>query len=470
MVSRGSFCKLIAAIGAAALVAVLSLPAAGNAATPTLYETVGGDPALDPSTSLYRVDPTSGATTVVGDTGQKFTALAVDPTDGQLYGVSNNKSANPRALYRIDPATGGVGVVGPLGLTRPTPDMDFDQGGNLYGWSEPNDDLARINKVTGAATEIADSGVGAFGDGMSFDRAGTLFAALDGDSGTFYTVDPNSGAATPGPTLSGTNGYPVSAASFDCTGTRLYATIQNEGDPPSDLYTIDQTTGALTKIGPTQEAADGLVWYCPADISTTAVAAKASDGKVSIPITADGYTKGPVSADYTTNNGSAAAGRDYTGVSGTAVFAPYTASAQQTIDVALTIPPTVGEVRSFTLDLSKASGTGSIINGQATVTVTPYEPVLKVKKKGKKQKKGKRPRRPKYALKSNQPASTFECKVDRKRFKPCKSPFKTPMANKAGKKGKHKLKVRATNPAGLSSDTVKKKYRLKTKKKNKNKR
>ena len=450
--------RLSLAVALASFAALL-LPAAGQAASGVLYETVGGNPATTPSTSLYRVDPSSGATTVVGDTGQKFTGLAVDPTDGQLYGVTNQQSANPRALYKINSATGGVQIVGPLGLSNPVADIDFDIGGNLYGWSEDTDRLARINKETGVATEYG-PGNGSNGDGMSFDKNGTLYAALDSDNGPLWIVNTDTGGTTAGPTLSGTDGYSVSAASFDCTGTTLYATIPNGGSPPSNLVTINQTSGLITTLGPTQLSADGLVWYCPTDISTNAVTAKAADGKVTIPISADGATKGPVSVTYSTSDGSAKAGSDYTAVGGTKVFAPFVQNATATVDVNLAGDPKVGEERTFNLDLGNATGTGKVVNQQATVTITPFQPILKVQKK-----KGGKKKPPKFKLISNQKGSTFKCKVDKKPFKKCTSPFKAPKKGKAGKKGKHTLKVRAINKAGLSSKTVRKNYRIKGKKK-----
>jgi hypothetical protein len=57
----------------------------------------------------------------------------------------------------------------------------------------------------------------------------------------------------------------------------------------------------------------------------------------------------------------------------------------------------------------------------------------------------------KYKFTSNEPGSTFACKLDRKSFKPCDS-------GKAKYKrldyGKHKFKVVATDPAGNSDPTA----------------
>ncbi len=50
----------------------------------------------------------------------------------------------------------------------------------------------------------------------------------------------------------------------------------------------------------------------------------------------------------------------------------------------------------------------------------------------------------KFKFKSSESGSSFECKLDKKKFKPCRSPKKY----KRLKKGKHKFKVRAMDAAG----------------------
>ncbi len=63
----------------------------------------------------------------------------------------------------------------------------------------------------------------------------------------------------------------------------------------------------------------------------------------------------------------------------------------------------------------------------------------------------------KFKFKSSEPGSSFECKLDKKPFKPCKSPRKY----KRLKKGKHKFKVRATDAAGnTDSSPAKDKFKV----------
>jgi len=63
----------------------------------------------------------------------------------------------------------------------------------------------------------------------------------------------------------------------------------------------------------------------------------------------------------------------------------------------------------------------------------------------------------KFKFVSSEASSTFECKLDRKPFKPCVSPKKY----KRLKPGKHVFEVRATDPAGNRDKTpATKKFRV----------
>jgi 6-phosphogluconolactonase (cycloisomerase 2 family) len=74
----------------------------------------------------------------------------------------------------------------------------------------------------------------------------------------------------------------------------------------------------------------------------------------------------------------------------------------------------------------------------------------------KKPKKETTKRKAKFKFRANEPGSSFECKLDRKKFKPCESPFK-----KRVKVKKHKFKVRAIDTAGNVDPTpAKRKWRV----------
>lgn len=66
-------------------------------------------------------------------------------------------------------------------------------------------------------------------------------------------------------------------------------------------------------------------------------------------------------------------------------------------------------------------------------------------------------RKVKFRFKSSEPDSSFQCKLDKKPFKPCKSPRRY----KRLKRGKHKFKVRAIDAAGNTDPSpAKDKFRV----------
>lgn len=58
-----------------------------------------------------------------------------------------------------------------------------------------------------------------------------------------------------------------------------------------------------------------------------------------------------------------------------------------------------------------------------------------------------RKRKATFAFSSNEPGGTFECKVDKAKFKPCESPLKL----KKLKREKHHFQVRAVDANGNKS-------------------
>jgi hypothetical protein len=104
--------------------------------------------------NFYRLDPETGAATLVGNQGQEVTGLAANRSG--LYGLGGDGKNN---LVMIDPETGVATPVGPLG-TVSTPDggFDFDARGVLYGITDGSSkpgaasQIFTVNPATGVAT------------------------------------------------------------------------------------------------------------------------------------------------------------------------------------------------------------------------------------------------------------------------------------------------------------------------------
>jgi hypothetical protein len=100
--------------------------------------------------------------------------------------------------------------------------------------------------------------------------------------------------------------------------------------------------------------------------------------------------------------------------------------------------------------LSAVGGASDIrvaaVGPDAPVDLAPdtTPPQTKIKKHPRKVVKTKHAKaKVKFTFKSSEPGSTFECKLDKKKFKSCKSPKKLKV-----KVGKHRFQVRATDAAG----------------------
>ncbi len=106
---------------------------------------------------LFTVDMATGELTSIGQTTiPLLSGLSINPLNGELWGISLvNK------LYKIDKTNGQSTLVGNPGFSR-TPDIVFDDQGNLYGLAGGENDVSElisIDTTTGAGTVIGSVGV-----------------------------------------------------------------------------------------------------------------------------------------------------------------------------------------------------------------------------------------------------------------------------------------------------------------------
>jgi hypothetical protein len=120
---------------------------------------------------IYKLDPKTGAATLLGAQGQEVTGLAADKTG--LYGLGGDGRDN---LVKIDTATGHATVIGPLKtVVLVDGGIDFDAGGALWGIHPGSvgrvghSQTLKIDTATGAATIVAqvkDAAGGSYLDGF----------------------------------------------------------------------------------------------------------------------------------------------------------------------------------------------------------------------------------------------------------------------------------------------------------------
>ena len=168
------------------------------------------------ASTLYTIDPATGAKTAVGAIGfDACSGMDFHPTTGILYATCIRSVPDPtHVLITIDPVTGTGTEVGPTGVVglgfgfTTMSDISFRNSGDhtLYAYLvDPDfingpDGVGTINITTGAATALGLSNSGHFGNGIAFSPADLLFHAatvtVGGADGVLSTLNQNTGAAT----------------------------------------------------------------------------------------------------------------------------------------------------------------------------------------------------------------------------------------------------------------------------------
>lgn len=161
----------------------------------TVYGTTVGTDDLGTSDLVILNSSTGALVRIVGDVGFYVNGLAYDKTTGKLFATTSaNDPVFPAGLIEINPVTGAGTPIGLGTGLAAAATLTIDSAGQLYTWSEPSDDdLAVINKVTGVATVVGDSGLSTATLGLDFDAFGTLFLVNDG--GETYAINPLTGGS-----------------------------------------------------------------------------------------------------------------------------------------------------------------------------------------------------------------------------------------------------------------------------------
>ncbi len=160
--------------------AVATTFSTGLANDPTTDELYGVAVAGSSSSLLVRFDKSTGAATIVGDTGAtSIVGLGFDLA-GQLWGIDG--AGGLEHLLRIDSATGATTVVGPQGLAAFPQIGACEVGPSGTLWALPavggGFDLLRIDVQTGAPTSLGTI-AGIAGNGLTglASRTSALFAS-----------------------------------------------------------------------------------------------------------------------------------------------------------------------------------------------------------------------------------------------------------------------------------------------------
>lgn len=197
----------------------------------------------DSNNFFYRIDVTTGVTTLVGPSGilLGFTGLAFDTSTETMY-VSNAYDPPVLGLGIADLATGAVTVIGSHVNSNNVHGLAYDSVHDvLYGADTmPCGGLSIVNRSTGESTCIGPFVVTSAIYGLAFDENSDTLFGVDGDS--LYTIDRATGAATAVGAHFMLGPSDLIGLEFDLESGILY------GARADRLYSLDPTTGASTLI------------------------------------------------------------------------------------------------------------------------------------------------------------------------------------------------------------------------------
>lgn len=197
------------------------------------------------SATLYAINPATGA--IVGQRATGTTGLsgiAVHPITKVIYATDSNQGSGTRNLYRIDPFTGATTVIGELGF--PVADTAFRADGVLYAWRPQTNRLYTINLTTATPTMLSGTPSTEGASGITFGPGGVFYMVRNN---SLITLNISFGNLATGPfTLSGATMNVDNLFATNAAGT-LYAGKRNLKSAPTTLYTI--SGAAVTTLAAT---------------------------------------------------------------------------------------------------------------------------------------------------------------------------------------------------------------------------
>ncbi|MBK7213556.1 MAG: hypothetical protein IPH88_09745 [Bacteroidales bacterium] len=142
------------------------------------------------------IDPVTGARTTIGDMGVGMSGLSYNPANSIMYAVAYNSTTTQTSLYTINMSTGAATVVGSTAANVLLINLAIDNSGNCYAMDLISDVIGTVDLATGAFTVVGPTGLAAnYAQDMEFDReTGDLFMAAYTSTGELRWVNKTTGS------------------------------------------------------------------------------------------------------------------------------------------------------------------------------------------------------------------------------------------------------------------------------------
>jgi hypothetical protein len=111
--------------------------------------------------TIYRVNYLTGAAVQLVNTGLNIGGLAISPFSGELWASIKPPTGTADAIYKVNLSTGATTLVGKTGFGTQTVDILFDKNGKLYGLTDigmNQNNLITIDTATAVGTLIGPLG------------------------------------------------------------------------------------------------------------------------------------------------------------------------------------------------------------------------------------------------------------------------------------------------------------------------
>lgn len=227
--------------GTSLLLSLVFIPARSAEQPSLLYATAQA------GTKLVAFSLESNKVRTIGNIGYPFSlSLAFCPPGGMPYTIANTFDPAHAQLATLALDTGAATLVGsPLGQNLAIMGMTCSPDGTLYAIGDANgadldfNSLYTVDRNTGLATPIGSTGAAKFLMALAFAPDGTLYGA---SVSTLYEVNPHTGAATKVVDFAGVSS--VMGLAIDSDGN-FYLT---DFVSASRVYSLNVSTGAATPI------------------------------------------------------------------------------------------------------------------------------------------------------------------------------------------------------------------------------
>ncbi len=232
--------------------------------------------------ALFSINTSTGAGTFIGcldllNLGS-VSAIEMNLSSGILYGTGFyfDGEETDVTLFTINTTTGAATIVGPTGLGTGgnITDLSFRNADNVLFAHFQNrnvgGELHTVNTTTGTATLVGSTGEDQRGNSIAHSPTDTMYYV--GDDEELYSINQGDGSATDLLTLDFTDltgdstfddcANRMSAMDYDPGTGILYGVIGGNQETGDDncLLTINTTTGVVTVIGLTLQAMEAIAF------------------------------------------------------------------------------------------------------------------------------------------------------------------------------------------------------------------